>query len=172
MVLTPTTSKQYVRNIMNSKAKVRTLDKIHDLEREEDQNAMFINCDKAEYVNANKIYIICWRQLTSFEISLNPNHPRDKKTGELPKDMICLRILLKIYNPLKHTGDKLEVVSDETYFMYKDPKRPITKINSLLSFNGEFQSTNLAIWTDDGEVAMIFKIVENKLYGLLFPHRE
>lgn len=61
MILTPTTSKQYVRNIMNSKAKVRTLDKVHDLDSDKNQNAMFMNCDKAEYVNANKIYIICWR---------------------------------------------------------------------------------------------------------------
>jgi hypothetical protein len=100
MVLTPTTSKQYVRNIMNSKARVRMLDKEHDIEREEDQNAMFMTCDTAEYVNANKVYIVCWRQLTAYEISLNPNHPRKPGTSDLPDNMICLRIFIKIYNPL------------------------------------------------------------------------
>lgn len=172
MVLTPTTSKQYVRNIMNSKAKVRTLDKIHSIDRDEDENAMFMNCDKAEYVNAHKVYIFCWRQLTAFEVSLDPNRPLDKATGKLREGMISLRIFLKIYNPLKHNGEELEVVSDTTYYMLKDPKKPLKKIRTLLSFNGEFSSTTLAIWSSDGEIMMIFKILEDKLHGLIFPHEK
>lgn len=80
--------------------------------------------------------------------------------------------MLKIYNPLQHNGDKLEVVSDSYLYLYKDPKQPVKKMNSLLSFNGEFDSTNLAIWTDDGEVMVIFKIVHNKLKELIFPHKK
>jgi hypothetical protein len=43
--------------------------------------------------------------------------------------------------------------------MIKNPAKPIKKLHSILNFNGEFQSTNLAIYSDDGEVMLVLKIV-------------
>lgn len=165
MVLTPTKDRQYIKNFLEFRLKRRLLDDSYKMNpAKTDANKMFLNCDTANYLNGYQVYVICWRQLTPEETLEHRNYPRQP-----PKNLIAVRFAIKLYNSKLQYNEQLQITDSTTVFMIRPPEKPLTGFKNILSYNGLINSVNLALWSEDGEIMIVWKLTSHKFSEIIYP---
>lgn len=156
-ILTPTASKQYLRNVLDSKITVRQKDPNHN---SEDQQ--YITCDSAEYVNNAKVYVLCWRFLAE-----------DEKSDYDITDRGLLKLFLRVYDPLTTSHKNVFQLKDTVILsvsLDKIKEDDLKVLKTHLSFNGIENSTNLVIWDQTGNFFVVYQMKNDRFGQIIYPH--